>query len=138
MNDEIFSGYLLLQKISILLLTFQLLTYGNALKVLYLVPFPAPSHWFWLKNFAEELLKRGHEVRILIENSIDYLLSANWMEICFQVTTITNYKRPTMHPNYTEVIIDPPFNYSDCKFVSFCCVKQNFDLFFNYFAWIPN
>lgn len=41
------------------------------------------------------------------------------MEICFQITAVTNYKRPAMHPNYTEVIIDPPYNHSDCKFEMF-------------------
>lgn len=74
-------------KLSISLLFLQLIALSNALKILYLVPFPAPSHWFWLKNFSEELLKRGHHV-----------------------TAVTNFKRPDPHSNYTEIIIDPPFN----------------------------
>lgn len=36
----------------------------------------------------------------------------------FQVTAITNYKRPEPHPNYTEIIIDPPYNVlGDCMYI---------------------
>lgn len=68
-NDKVFvivfCSVFILQKILTILFTIcQLLTLGSSLKILYLVPFPAPSHWFWLKNFAEELLKRGHDVRM--------------------------------------------------------------------------
>lgn len=58
--ENIYSIYL--QRLPISLLFLQLFALSNALKILYLVPFPAPSHWFWLKNFSEELLKRGHHV----------------------------------------------------------------------------
>lgn len=56
-------------------------------RILYLVPFPAPSHWFWLKHFSDEFLRRGHEV-----------------------TVVTNYRRPESHANLTEIIIEPPCN----------------------------
>lgn len=56
------------QKISIVLLI--LLPLINGYKILYMVPFPAPSHWMWLKHFAEEMLKRGHEVSLTIFGKI--------------------------------------------------------------------
>ncbi|XP_055548557.1 UDP-glycosyltransferase UGT5-like isoform X2 [Wyeomyia smithii] len=60
---------------------------ANCSKILVLVPFPASSHWFWLHHFVVELLDRGH-----------------------QVTAITNFAATEPHPNYTEVVIDPPFD----------------------------
>lgn len=71
-----------------------------------------------MKNFSEELLKRGHDASIFF--SLDILTdSKSKVEsenlIGSQVTAITNYKRPEPHPNYTEIIINPPYNYSDCK-----------------------
>ncbi|ETN60503.1 UDP-glucuronosyltransferase 2B28 [Anopheles darlingi] len=56
-------------------------------KVLFLVPFPAPSHWLWIEHFIKELLTRGHEV-----------------------TAITNFAAKELHPNYTEILIDPPYD----------------------------
>ncbi|XP_058818746.1 UDP-glycosyltransferase UGT5-like [Topomyia yanbarensis] len=56
-------------------------------KILVLVPFPAPSHWLWLEHFVQELLDREHEV-----------------------TAITNFAASEQHPNYTEILIDPPFD----------------------------
>ncbi|XP_049301320.1 uncharacterized protein LOC125774984 [Anopheles funestus] len=56
-------------------------------KILFLVPFPAPSHWLWIEHFVKELLSRGHEV-----------------------TAITNFAMKDPHRNYTEVLIDPPYD----------------------------
>lgn len=56
-------------------------------KILVLVPFPAPSHWLWLDHFVQELLHRNH-----------------------QVTAITNFPTKAQHPNYTEILIDPPYD----------------------------
>uniref|UniRef100_A0A182PLS9 UDP-glycosyltransferases domain-containing protein n=1 Tax=Anopheles epiroticus TaxID=199890 RepID=A0A182PLS9_9DIPT len=56
-------------------------------KILFLVPFPAPSHWLWIEHFVKELLSRGHEV-----------------------TAITNFPAKEPHRNYTEVLIDPPYD----------------------------
>jgi hypothetical protein len=33
-------------------------------KILMISPFPATSHWLWIKTFANELLNRGHQVSI--------------------------------------------------------------------------
>lgn len=68
-----------------LLLAFVPLATGS--KILVLVPFPAPSHWLWLEHFVQELLERGH-----------------------QVTAISNFAAKERHPNYTEILIDPPFD----------------------------
>lgn len=57
-------------------------------KILFLVPFPGNSHWMQLQKFAKELLKRGHEVTAIVNYPIN------------------NFKSP----NYTEILIDPPFN----------------------------
>ncbi|XP_058448414.1 UDP-glycosyltransferase UGT5-like [Malaya genurostris] len=56
-------------------------------KILVLVPFPAPSHWLWLQHFVHELLDREHEV-----------------------TAITNFAATEQHANYTEILIDPPYD----------------------------
>lgn len=56
-------------------------------KILFLVPFPAPSHWLWIEHFVKELLSRGHEV-----------------------TAITNFPAKEAHRNYTEILIDPPYD----------------------------
>lgn len=44
-------------------------------RILFLVPFPAPSHWLWLKHFSEELIKRGHEVNKCAYYIIDVQLN---------------------------------------------------------------
>lgn len=33
-------------------------------RILFLAPFPAPSHWMWLRHFSQELIRRGHEVSV--------------------------------------------------------------------------
>lgn len=60
--DYVYDFELYFQKIPNSLLALQLITLANSYNILYLVPFPAPSHWFWLKNFSEELLNQGHSV----------------------------------------------------------------------------
>ena len=40
----------------------QMLATATGFKILFLVPTAVPSHWVWMKNFAEELLNRGHHV----------------------------------------------------------------------------
>lgn len=59
-----------------------------------MVPFPGPSHWLWMSKFADELLERGHEL-----------------------TVVTAFKKPTgPHPNYTEILMDPVYDFSvSCK-----------------------
>nr|QQJ43251.1 UDP-glycosyltransferase 1-GP [Mayetiola destructor] len=57
-------------------------------KILFMVPFNAPSHWILLQHFVKELVtKRGHHVTAIVN------------------TPITNFQSP----NYTEILIDPPF-----------------------------
>lgn len=57
-------------------------------KILFLAPINAKSHWIYLENFVRALLKREHEV-----------------------TCVTSIKLSEPIPkNYTEVLIDPPFD----------------------------
>lgn len=66
----------------------------NAYKVLVLCPMNGRSHFLYMSTFVEALLGRGHEVTYLTSNSHHNLKLAN----------------------YTEVLIDPPFNVpSKCK-----------------------
>ncbi|KAL9924641.1 UDP-glycosyltransferase family 301 member D1 isoform 2-T2 [Glossina fuscipes fuscipes] len=59
----------------------------NGFNVLFMGPFPAPSHWLWLEHFQKDLLKRGHHV-----------------------TSVNNFPAKQPHPNLTEIIIDPKFD----------------------------
>ncbi|GAB0098882.1 UDP-glucuronosyltransferase [Sergentomyia squamirostris] len=59
----------------------------HGLKILFLAPFPVPSHWFWLKSIVDGLLDRGHEV-----------------------TAVTNFPAENPPSNYKEIILDPPFD----------------------------
>lgn len=65
-----------------------LLSISNGYKILFLVPFAGPSHWFLMQNFVKELLNRGHEVTAITN------------------TPISNFQSP----NYTEILINPPFD----------------------------
>lgn len=68
----------------------------DSLKILFMAPFPVPSHWFWLNSVVEGLLDRGHEV-----------------------TAITNFPAKKPHLNYTEIILDPPYDLLKyCKYVA--------------------
>uniref|UniRef100_A0A034VV73 UDP-glucuronosyltransferase n=1 Tax=Bactrocera dorsalis TaxID=27457 RepID=A0A034VV73_BACDO len=60
---------------------------STAFNILFMGPFPAPSHWMWLEHFLRDLLQRGHHV-----------------------TALTNHRAKYVHPNLTEIIIDPQFN----------------------------
>ncbi|XP_053692178.1 UDP-glycosyltransferase UGT5-like [Sabethes cyaneus] len=82
---KLIRNFTLIKHVLIILTTFG--TVANCSKILVLVPFPAHSHWLWLEHFVLELLDRGH-----------------------QVTAVTNFAATEPHPNYTEVVIDPPFD----------------------------
>lgn len=76
-----------------------LLAATNAYKILVLVPMNGKSHWIYMQTFVEELLHRGHEV-----------------------TCITSQKFNGPTPlNYTEVLIDPPFDIES--------IIKDFDIF---------
>ncbi|XP_058122285.1 UDP-glycosyltransferase UGT5-like [Anopheles ziemanni] len=62
------------------------LVLADGYKILFLVPFPGPSHWLMLKHFIRELTERQHEV-----------------------TCITAFKFGEPLPNYEEIYIDPPY-----------------------------
>lgn len=68
---------------------FTILSIANCSKILFLVPFPGPSHWILLQNFAKELVNRGHEVTAIVNKPITNFQSAN----------------------YTEILIDKEFNF---------------------------
>ncbi|XP_050095496.1 UDP-glycosyltransferase UGT5-like [Anopheles aquasalis] len=57
-------------------------------RILSVNVFPGRSHWVMISAILEELLSRGHEV-----------------------TVITNYARKTPHPNYTEIVISPIYDF---------------------------
>ena len=77
----------------LLILSPQILPAIDAYRILFLAPFPVPSHWLWLDHFVREMLDRGH-----------------------QVTALTNFATKTPHANYTELIIDPPYDlYPTCE-----------------------
>lgn len=67
---------------------------ANSSKILIVTPFNGPSHWLMFQDFIAVLTSRGHEV-----------------------TALTGIKYSKAHPaNYTEVLIDPPFDLSSvCK-----------------------
>lgn len=70
-----------------------LVSNSDCYRILFLAPFPVPSHWLWLDHFVREMLNRGHHV-----------------------TALTNFATKAPHPNYTELIIDPPYNLEpDCE-----------------------
>lgn len=61
-------------------------TTADSYRILFLAPFPVPSHWLWLDHFVQELLARGHHV-----------------------TALTSFRtKAPASSNYTELIIDPP------------------------------
>ncbi|CAO1355349.1 unnamed protein product, partial [Diamesa hyperborea] len=60
---------------------------AQAYDILVLVPFPSPSHWLFIEHIVKALLGRGH-----------------------YITAITNYRTKTPHSNYSELIIDPPYD----------------------------
>lgn len=58
-----------------------------AYNILFLVPFPGPSHYIFIGNFVKELIARGHDV-----------------------TSITNFKLTENSTKYKEILIDPPYD----------------------------
>ncbi|XP_075152982.1 UDP-glycosyltransferase family 301 member D1 [Haematobia irritans] len=60
---------------------------ANGYNILFMGPFPAPSHWMWLEHFQRDLLERGHHI-----------------------TTVNNHPTKYPHTNLTEIIIDPMFD----------------------------
>ncbi|XP_053663360.1 UDP-glycosyltransferase UGT5-like [Anopheles marshallii] len=62
------------------------LSSADGYKILFLVPFPGPSHWLMLKHFIRELTERQH-----------------------QVTCITAFPFGEKLHNYDEIFIDPPY-----------------------------
>uniref|UniRef100_A0A182NU14 Peptidase S1 domain-containing protein n=1 Tax=Anopheles dirus TaxID=7168 RepID=A0A182NU14_9DIPT len=63
-----------------------LLSAADGYKILFLVPFPGPSHWLMLKHFIRELTDRQHEV-----------------------TCITSFPYGEQLAHYEEILIDPPY-----------------------------
>ena len=62
-------------------------------KILFLIPFPGPSHFLMFKVFIKELIDRGHEV-----------------------TAISAYPFKERLDNYTEILIEPQWSFGDaCK-----------------------
>lgn len=83
MNTKLITGSVQL----LLLLVFFLAGQVHSYKILFLVPFPGPSHWLMLKHFIRELtMERGHEV-----------------------TCITSFKFGEPLDRYEEVLIDPAY-----------------------------
>lgn len=82
---------------------------ASGYKILFLVPFNGPSHWILSQNFAKELVNRGHEVTAIVN------------------TPISNFKSP----NYTEILIDPPFDLSIvCKYIHLIlCMRMTVIIF---------
>uniref|UniRef100_A0A182W6E0 Uncharacterized protein n=1 Tax=Anopheles minimus TaxID=112268 RepID=A0A182W6E0_9DIPT len=62
------------------------LSSADGYKILFLVPFPGPSHWLMLKHFIRELTERQH-----------------------QVTCITSFTFGEKLQDYDEILIDPPY-----------------------------
>jgi glucuronosyltransferase len=68
---------------------------SDALKILAILPFPGPSHYYMFKVYISELVKRGHEV-----------------------TSISAFKYGAPLSNYTEILIEPQWSFGDtCKFI---------------------
>lgn len=65
-------------------------SFVHAGNILFLVPFNGPSHWLFLSHFIRELLNREHHV-----------------------TAVTGIKyAESTHSNYTEILIDPPYDFT--------------------------
>lgn len=60
---------------------------ADAYRILFMGPFPAPSHWLWLEHFQRDLLQRGHHV-----------------------TSVNNHPTKMPHENLTEIILSPSFD----------------------------
>lgn len=69
------------------IMALSIFTHCNAYNILFMGPFPAPSHWMWLEHFQRNLLSRGHHI-----------------------TSVNNFPSKYPHPNLTEIIIKPKFD----------------------------
>lgn len=69
------------------LLLLSLPNFSSAYNILFMGPFPAPSHWMWLEHFVNGLIERGH-----------------------QITTITNHPSKRPSANLTEIVLNPQFD----------------------------
>lgn len=70
-----------------LLILLNWINVGSGFNVLVLFPFIAKSHWLRFEYVIEELINRGHSV-----------------------TAITSFKPQQRLRNYTEILIDPPYD----------------------------
>uniref|UniRef100_A0AAG5DJ22 UDP-glucuronosyltransferase n=1 Tax=Anopheles atroparvus TaxID=41427 RepID=A0AAG5DJ22_ANOAO len=61
---------------------------NDGARILSVNVFPGRSHWMMISAILEELLERGHEL-----------------------TVISNYPRKQPHPNYTEIVIAPIYDF---------------------------
>lgn len=83
--------FILLQKLHYkLFILFVLQQNAVAYNILFLVPFPGPSHYIFIGNFIKELIARGHDV-----------------------TSITNFKLSENSTKYKEILIDPRYDLSE-------------------------
>lgn len=67
-----------------------LVTFCNGYKLLVLAPMNGKSHFLYIQSFVRAMLERGHEVTYLTSNSLNHLKLTN----------------------YTEVLIESPFDMS--------------------------
>ncbi|KAG4072142.1 hypothetical protein HA402_015641, partial [Bradysia odoriphaga] len=78
-----------------LVILLSLLSISNGYKILFLVPFPGPSHWFLLQSFVKELVNRGHHVTAIVNKPITAFKSPNYTEVLinpsFDITTVFSY-----------------------------------------------
>lgn len=76
------------------ILVCQLLTVTSAYNILFMVPFPGPSHWLFMVKFVDELLERGH-----------------------QLTVVTSFPRKgPINENYTEILMNPVYDFPSCEY----------------------
>lgn len=80
----------------------------QAHKILVLVPFNGKSHWNYMSVFVKELLDRGHEV-----------------------TTVTSISMGSKLNNYTEILIDPPYDWLTKSKISFIFLFNTARLWLN-------
>ncbi|XP_017132690.1 UDP-glucosyltransferase 2 [Drosophila elegans] len=74
-------------KFWMMIFLFGLPGFGSGYRILFMGPFPAPSHWLWLEHFQKDLLRQGHHV-----------------------TSVNNHPTKQPHENLTEIIISPSFD----------------------------
>lgn len=79
-----------------------LLTVTSAYNILFMVPFPGPSHWLFMGKFIDELLDRGH-----------------------QLTVVTSHPRKgPSNQNYTEVLMKPIYEFPSCEYLYSCFFRR--------------